>query len=357
MLCFAGKVRPKYLCRMDYFKNLAGLLKIEQEEDRRAYRELTERSSVNDRRAAGLSWYPIVIKDTEIGRGDYLTVELERTSHQDFLHQFRFGAEAALFSQHDPGNHRVEGTVSFQSGDRMKIALRVDELPDWARDGKLGVDLLFDDNSYTEMFNALRQAEAVDEKKPEGRLIKILLGEKPPTFQVRGQWSERRDTNLNPSQQAAVEKILSAGELAIVHGPPGTGKTTTLVQAIKALVRQEEGPVLAVAPSNTAVDLLSEKLSEEGLQVLRIGNPARVSERLMSLTLDSRMAEHAAMKEIKKMKEDRLVMIYYWPVSTEPCVQWFDSARISDYGAVNSVLREKMKSKNSCGKNLLLWVK
>ena len=290
---------------MDYFKNLADLLKIEQEEDRQSYRELTERSSVNDRRTAGLCWYPIVIKDTEIGRGDYLTVELERTSNQDILHQFRFGAEAALFSQHDPANHRVEGTVSFQGGDRMKIALRIDEVPDWVRDGKLGVDLLFDDNSYTEMFNALKLAPTVEEKKPVGRLIKILLGEKSPTFRSPDQRTMQPDKGrrLNSSQQAAVENILSAGELAIVHGPPGTGKTTTLVQAIKALVGQEGGPVLAVAPSNAAVDLLSEKLSEEGLQVLRIGNPARVSERLMSLTLDNRMAEHPAIKEIKKMKK------------------------------------------------------
>jgi len=286
---------------MDYFKNLAELLKIEQEEDRQAYRELTERSSVNDRRAAGLCWYPVVIKDTEIGRGDYLTVELERTNNQDILHQFRFGAEAAVFSQHDPASHRVEGTVSFQGGDRMKIALRIDELPDWVRDGKLGVDLLFDDNSYTEMFNALKQAPAVDERSPGGRLIRILLGEQSPAFQSQGAYPAIKD--LNPSQQTAVEKILSAGELAIVHGPPGTGKTTTLVQAIKGLVKQEGGPILAVAPSNTAVDLLSEKLSEEGLQVLRVGNPAKVSERLMSLTLDRRMAEHAAMKEIKKMKK------------------------------------------------------
>jgi superfamily I DNA and/or RNA helicase len=219
------------------------------------------------------------------------------------LHQFRFGAEAALFSQHDPSGHRVEGTVSFQGGDRMKIALRVDELPDWVRDGKLGVDLLFDDNSYTEMFSALKVAPAVDEKKPEGRLIRILLGEKPPTFQPSDPGAAMPMKGLNPSQQAAVGKILSAGELAIVHGPPGTGKTTTLVQAIKALAGREKGPLLAVAPSNTAVDLLSEKLSEEGLQVIRVGNPARVSERLMSLTLDSRMAEHPATKEIKKLKK------------------------------------------------------
>ena len=88
-----------------------------------------------------------------------------------------------------------------------------------------------------------------------------------------------------------------------MHGPPGTGKTTTLVQAIKALYAQDRKQILVVAPSNTAVDLLSEKLSDEGMNVLRVGNPARVSEKLMSLTLDSKMAEHNSMKEVKRLRK------------------------------------------------------
>jgi superfamily I DNA and/or RNA helicase len=91
--------------------------------------------------------------------------------------------------------------------------------------------------------------------------------------------------------------------VAVVHGPPGTGKTTTLVQAIKALVKKDSKPVLVVAPSNAAVDLLSEKLSEEGLNVLRVGNPVRVSERLSALTLDAKMASHASVKDIKALKK------------------------------------------------------
>ena len=286
---------------MDYFKNLLDLLKIEQEMDRRTYIQLTESSSVNDRRANGLSWYPIAIRDTEMSRGDYLTVELERTTHQEIVHQFRFGASASLFSNHDPKNNKVEGTVSYQSGNRLKITLRTDELPEWSRDGKLGIDLLFDDNSYDEMRNALKNASTLTEKKEEGRLIRILTGENKPGFQSIS--LPYPIPSLNSSQQAAVTKILSANDLAIVHGPPGTGKTTTLVQAIKAIIKTEHNQVLVVAPSNTAVDLLSEKLSDEGLNVLRVGNPAKVSERLMSLTLDSKMAEHSRMKEMKKMKK------------------------------------------------------
>ncbi|HWB93006.1 MAG TPA: AAA domain-containing protein [Puia sp.] len=302
---------------MDYFSQLTHLLKIEQAEDRRLYQQEAESASITVRREAGLAWYPIAIRDTELGRGDYLTVEVERTTHQDIAHQLRFGAPAALFSNHDPADHRVEGTIAFVGGNRLKLTLRTDELPDWMRDGKLGIELLFDDNSYTEMFGALRQATALAEKKQEGRLIRMLTRPTQPDFEAVSNggenagpdgWTGRTatgetPTGLNPSQRAAVDRILAATDLAIVHGPPGTGKTTTLVAAIRALTHRDEGRVLVVAPSNTAVDLLSEKLADTGLNVLRIGNPAKVSEKLFSLTLDSRMAEHGATKEIKRLKK------------------------------------------------------
>jgi predicted DNA helicase len=286
---------------MDYFKKLLALLKIEREEDQRTYQQLIASSSVTERRANGLAWYPIAIRDTEMGRGDYLIVEVERTTHQDLSHQLRFGAAAALFSNHDFKNDRVEGTISYQSANKLKITLRTDELPEWSRDGKLGIDLLFDDNSYDEMQNALATASARGEKTEEGKLIRVLTGEASPGFQPPA--APYSIPVLNAAQQAAVDKILAANELAIVHGPPGTGKTTTLVQAIKALIKQDHQQILVVAPSNTAVDLLSEKLAGEGLNVLRVGNPARVSEHLMSLTLDSKMAGHGSMKEIKKLKK------------------------------------------------------
>lgn len=286
---------------MEYFKKLLDLLKIEKEEDQNAYLKLTESSSVADRRANGLTWYPIAIRGSEMSRGDYLTVELERTSHQELNHQLRFGASAVLFSNHDPKNDRIEGVISHQSGNKLRITLRTDELPDWSRDGKLGVDVLFDNNSYDEMQNALKTADSPFEKAEEGRLVNILTGSLSPTF--NDQAVTYVLPKLNTMQQLAVDKILAANELAIVHGPPGTGKTTTLVQAILAMIKQDHQQVLVVAPSNTAVDLLSEKLADEGLNVLRVGNPARVSERLMSLTLDSKMADHSSMKELKSLKK------------------------------------------------------
>ena len=286
---------------MDYFKKLLELLKTEREVDKQAYLELSQSTSIIQRRANGLAWYPIAIRGTELNKAEYITVEAERTTNTDISHQLRFGVSAALFSNHDPKKDFIEGTITFASGNRLKISLRTDELPEWASDGKLGIDLLFDDNSYDEMQAALKQAMALSEKKEEGRLINILTSANVPTFDSDVPLYE--NPKLNSTQQAAVNKIVQANELAIVHGPPGTGKTTTLVQAIKTLIKQGEKRILVTAPSNTAVDLLSEKLSEEGLNVLRVGNPARVSERLMSLTLDSKVAGHSSIKEIKRLKK------------------------------------------------------
>lgn len=285
---------------MDYFKRLQHLLQLEKEEDRNAYLKLTESASAAERRANGITWYPIAIRDTELGRGDYLTVEVERTTHQDITHQLRAGMPAVLFSNHDPREDRAEGVITFLNGNRLKISLRTDELPDWSRNGKLGIDLLFDDNSYEEMEQALRRAGALSDDPNEGKLVQILTSKQQPAFETV---TTAANSRLNASQQAALDKIVSANELAIVHGPPGTGKTTTLVQAIKTLLQREHRQILVVAPSNAAVDLLSEKLADEGLNVLRAGNPARISQKLLSLTLDSKTAEDSRMKEVKKLKK------------------------------------------------------
>ena len=285
---------------MDYFKQLQELLQIEKNEDRKQYELISAQTSVAQRRANGIAWYPIAIRGSEMGRGDYLVLEVERTTNTDVAHQFRFGVPAVLFSQHDPKNCRLEGVVSYQSGNKMKLSLRTDELPDWADDGKLGIDILFDNNSYEEMEAALKKAASLVGEPKEGRLVQVLTGTMKPAFH---EMPFQSFPALNSFQNNAVQKILSAVDLAIVHGPPGTGKTTTLVQAIKALTEQGNKKILVVAPSNTAVDLLSEKLADEGLNVLRVGNPARVSEKLISLTLDSKVAQHQSVKEIKRLRK------------------------------------------------------
>jgi superfamily I DNA and/or RNA helicase len=286
---------------MHYFKNLQDLLKTERTEDRDAYLKLAESTSVTDRRAAGIAWYPIAITGTEPSRGDYLNVEVERKTHLDVISQIRFGSPAVLFSNHDPKSNRIEGVISYTGGNRLKINLFTEELPDWCSEGKLGIDLLFDNNSYDEMFNALNQAGKLLDDPKDGRIVQVLTGAKQPSFQLQKINSPL--SGLNESQQAAVEKVIAAQELAIIHGPPGTGKTTTLVQAIRILVTEFSEKVLVVAPSNTAVDLLSEQLSLAGLKVLRIGNPAKISDRLIDLTLDKQMVDHPYSKEAKRLKK------------------------------------------------------
>ena len=285
----------------EYFKKLQDLLNTEREADLQSYLKLTENTSPADRRSLGLTWYPIAIRNNEIGRGDYLTVEVERTTHQDFSHQFRFGSSVVLFSNHDPKVDQLEGIITHQTGSKMKINFRVDELPDWTRDGKLGVDLLFDNNSYDEMQSALKRASVLAEDDSENKLIRILTTAEKPSFQMEEKFVI--PSTLNDSQRLAVNKIVTANHLAIVHGPPGTGKTTTLVHAIKSLIKHNNQKILVVAPSNTAVDLLTEKLSLEGLNTIRIGNPARVSERLLTSTLEHKMADHPDMKTIKSLKK------------------------------------------------------
>jgi primosomal protein N' len=284
---------------MEYFRHLQELLKKEKAADQQAFKAMTEHMPVNDRRANGLSWYPVAIRDTEIGTGDYLSVEVERTTHHDIIHQLRFGMTAALFSNHNAKNDRVEGTITYVGANRLKISLRVDELPDWSRNGKLGVDAVFDQNSYDEMEFALKLASL--REKEENHLVQVLTGKKTPS--LNNEVFVPLPGTLNAMQQLAVQKIIQANEVAIVHGPPGTGKTTTLVQAIVTIVSQTQNQVLVVAPSNAAVDLLSEKLSNVGLNVVRVGNPARVSEQQMSLTLDSKMAAHPDTREIKRLKK------------------------------------------------------
>lgn len=285
---------------MKYFENLEELLQIEHKDDAAQYKLQMERNSVHSRKEMGVTWFPIIIKNEELGAGDYLQVEIERPQ-TDIPHQFRFGMPVELFSNHAPETDHLKGTISYVNNQKMRIAFRTEELPEWAEKGKLGVNLLFDENSYKEMRLALQKANEMAEHAHKGLLTRILVGDETAPFYPKK--TDLTHLKLNDKQKEAVTKILDAENIAVVHGPPGTGKTTTLVAAIEQLIKQNVGTILVTAPSNTAVDLITEKLDQKGIQVTRIGNPVRVSERLQDLTYDQKIIQNPEAKEIKKLKK------------------------------------------------------
>ena len=286
---------------MNYFDELITLLQEEQQFDRLQHENLLLKSSLNERRMQDVTWFPIQITDTELGRGDYLSVNLNRTNHYEVEHKFRFGMPVCLFSNHDPDRDRIEGIISSINRDGMRISFRVDELPEWSRRGKLGVDLLFDEYSYREMFNALEKGKELSRDAKQGSFVRRLIGEEVIPTESIGKFFEH--PNLNTGQNKAIQQLLEASTVALLHGPPGTGKTTTLVQAVSALLKQYNKQVLVVAPSNTAVDLLTERLDAAGIAVTRIGNPVKVSEHLQELTLDAKIDRHPANKDIKTLQK------------------------------------------------------
>jgi superfamily I DNA and/or RNA helicase len=278
---------------------LEKLLKIERDEDYEQYRSFFSRNNITYRKQNGVTWYPIVITNTEIGLGEYLHIDIERTTNHNEPHQFSGGKMAALFSNVHNDVTPLNGTIKVIGPNKIRLSLTVDELPDWCDDGKLGINILFDEAGYREMDNALKKVMNANNNRL-AYLRDVMYGLKKPEF-------DRENTflkidKLNDSQNAAVRKIIAAKDIAIIYGPPGTGKTTTLVQAIRETLKSEK-QILVCSSSNTAVDLLTEKLHREGINVLRLGNPARISEEVLMNTVDSKVSKHESYKDLKNYRK------------------------------------------------------
>ncbi|HZY81801.1 MAG TPA: AAA domain-containing protein [Cyclobacteriaceae bacterium] len=276
------------------------LIRMERLADLEYYRQKVLLRSLHQRTEDGVTWYPVRLKRDYIGTGERLTLEVERTNHIDKPHAFQSGKSVSVFSNASgkPEKEHVNGVVNFVKDNTMVITINGDEFPDWIEDGGLGVDVMFDEMTYKEMEFALKEViKAEDDRVAE--LREILLGNEKAT---RKNKKAEVDPLLNKSQLDALKTVDECESVAFIHGPPGTGKTTTLVHAISLTVK-EEGQVLVSAPSNAAVDLLAEKLGELGLNVLRIGHPARVTEQALSKTLDARIAAHENYSELKELRK------------------------------------------------------
>jgi superfamily I DNA and/or RNA helicase len=291
-------------------------MQLEQKEDQAQFKLKNASASIKERRRRGLTWYPVAITQEDIGFGGKVVLGLERPAHRQDLHLFQVGKNACVFSNapgySGPDRPVLSGVVTSVRRNKLVLATTKEALPDWVLNAStlncstltgstLGIDLTFDEVSYREMHQALNDVIGAHGNRL-AELRDVLLGARQATYREHKADDLYYPSALNDSQLVAVRHVLSAQDVAIIHGPPGTGKTTTLVQAILETIRRERR-VLVCAPSNTAVDLLTEKLAERGVNVIRMGNPSRVSDLLLKHTLDAGVMAHPSYAKMHAMRQ------------------------------------------------------
>lgn len=288
------------------------LLQLEYYTEKEAFRKLTEQMGMQRKVKRGDAWFPLQVGKSFYNSLNQTAIEVFRTSDQDIEHNFEFGRPVMFFRS--KGSEELKyfsftGTVSYVDGDRMVVTV-----PDSApllelqqSTDPIGVQLSFDETSYKLMFEALDRVM----KAKNNRLA--YLRDLFYSHQKAGRFSfePMKFPWLNPTQERAVNEVLWAKDVAIVHGPPGTGKTTTLVEAINETLMRES-QVLVCAQSNMAVDWISEKLVDRGINVLRIGNPTRVNDKMLGFTYERRFESHAdypqlwaIRKAIRELRKNR----------------------------------------------------
>ena len=282
-----------------YFEQLRKLLELEKAEDAKSFEAATKSGSVHHRAEIGICWYPLRIVETGYGFGDYPFVVVERTKNQRSPHQFGPGKPIRIFSMDADQEEETNGVVEKVFGDQMRLVFFRDELPDVIDFGKLGIQLLFDEQSYRLAFETLDLVQNAKNCRL-AEIRSVLLGKVEATFEPLN-FDFTSSDDLNVSQNEAVKLILSTNDVCIVHGPPGTGKTTTLIEAAKQLSKQG-AKILISTPSNAAADHVSLSLLKAGVKVVRAGNPVRISSELESITTDGLLKQS---KEFSFIKESR----------------------------------------------------
>ena len=275
------------------------LLQMEYYAEKEAFRKQTETQGLMRKVKRGDAWFPIRIGKSYYNSLNQLSLEVFRTQDQDIEHNFEFGRPVVFFSltRHSHPSpltphfsyYNFTTNVSYVDGDRMVVTVP-DSTPLLSlqqTDIQIGCQLSFDETSYRAMFDALdRVTNAKNNRMAYLRELFYGVGT-PATYHL----SPIKYPWLNPTQELAVNEVLKAKDVAVVHGPPGTGKTTTLVEAINETLMRES-QVLVCAQSNMAVDWISEKLVDRGINVLRIGNPTRVNDKMLSFTYERRFEAH-----------------------------------------------------------------
>ena len=273
------------------------LLRMEYEYEKEEFKRQTETMGIARKVKRGLCWYPATPGRSYYNSLNQLVIEITRTEDKEIEHSFEFGRPVCFFRQSFDGKVKYmtsTATVSYADDERMVVVLPgAGALMELQAEEVIGVQLYFDETSYRTMFEALEDVISAKGNRLS-ELRDTMLGTLKPGFRelypVRFPW-------LNHTQESAVNKVLCTRDVSIVHGPPGTGKTTTLVEAIYETLHREP-QVLVCAQSNTAVDWICEKLVDRGVNVLRIGNPTRVNDKMLSFTYERRFESHPAYPEL-----------------------------------------------------------
>lgn len=263
------------------------LLQLEYNTEKEAFRQQTEQIGIERKVKRGDAWWLVKVTRSYYNSLNQLAVEVVRTTDTDIEHNFEFGRPVVFFHDDPIKYFRFTGTVSYADGDRLVVTVPDNTcIIDLQNAERLGVQLSFDETSFRLMIEALDRV--IKGKGRLGYLRDLFYSrQKPETFV----FPPMHFPYLNTTQEEAVNMVLRAKDVAIVHGPPGTGKTTTLVEAIRETLMREN-QVLVCAQSNMAVDWISEKLVDRGINVLRIGNPSRVNDKMLSFTYERRFEAH-----------------------------------------------------------------
>lgn len=267
------------------------LLLQEYEFEKEQFQRQTQNMGVQKKVRRGMCWFPLSVGRSYYNSLDQLVVEVGRSTDTDVEHQFEPGKPVCFFREDASGMltyMKFTAQVSFVEENRMVVSLPSPQaLSQIADADKLGIQLYLDEYTYRLMFQALDTV--ISAKGNRLAQLRDICHTTAPASEfsfapVRFPW-------LNPSQEKAADMVLRAKDVAVVHGPPGTGKTTTLVEAIYETLHREV-QVLVCAQSNMAVDWISEKLAERGVNILRIGNPTRVTDRMLQDTYERRFGRH-----------------------------------------------------------------
>ena len=277
-------------------QRLLKCIELEEKEQVQRYR-LDQQHTLKTLKAEGLALHPIIVTRKSFGYAEYPEISF-RLAFPPETNLFRDGAAIECFIA---GEEPVKGVLINLDGVNGEFRLFAPDYPDWIEDDGVGIKLTPDTRTTEIMKKVLNGLEL---NKPLFKLFEQLHDNKATTIDPAPTQNipvNFRNQELNQSQQQAVQAILQNEQLTIVHGPPGTGKTTTLIEAIIQLIRKNE-KVLVAAPSNTAVDNIAKGLIQQGVKLLRVGNASKADETIFSHTPEGRLADSKLQKEIKQLK-------------------------------------------------------